>query len=114
MHVMKFEQHEPELATGAVASRPMTDNPVVTVPIHPLGIRPAGNTYTSTENSKIAAGSFSCLPDELLVSVLEFLDANALLDLGATCRALYAFSRLEDLWKSLFILYVWSQCFSSV
>jgi len=104
MHVMKLDQHEPELATGAVASWPPADNPVVTIPIHPLGVRPAGNAYTSTENLKNAAGSFSCLPDELLVSILEFLDAKALLDLGSSCRALYAFSRLEDLWKTLFIL----------
>lgn len=106
MHAIKLDKHDLELATAAVASRSTTDDSLVTVPIHPLGVRPAGNAYTSTGNLKSAAGFFSYLPDELLVSILEFLDPKALLDLGSTCRALYAFSRYEDLWKTLFILYV--------
>jgi len=96
MYIMNLDQHEPELATLAV------------------GVRPAGNAYTATANLKSAAGSFSCLPDELLVSVLEFLDAKALVDLGSTCRALYAFSRFEDLWKTVFILYVLSDSVSGI
>ncbi|MCJ1243074.1 hypothetical protein MMC30_000271 [Trapelia coarctata] len=100
---MNLDHHELELATQAAASQAAT-NDSVTVPIHPLGVRPAGNAYTATENFKSAAGSFSYLPDELLVYILEFLDAKALVGLGSTCRALYAFSRLEDLWKTFFIL----------
>lgn len=76
-----------------------------TVPSHPLMIRPSGNAYTATENIKLAAGSLALLPDELLLQVLEFLDAASLKRLGCACKALYAFSRLEDLWKALCIEY---------
>ena len=77
----------------------------LTVPLHPLRIKPAGNAYTATENIKLAAGIFLRLPDELIIQVLESLDAASLKWLGCTCKALYAFSRLEDLWKTLCIEY---------
>ena len=77
----------------------------VTVPPHPLRIKPAGNAYTEATNIKIATGFFSVLPDELIIQVLEFLDAPQLLSVGATCKALYAFCQLEELWKALFIRY---------
>ena len=89
---------------SAIDSR---DDTPTAIPRHPLGVKPSGNAYTSTENHKIAAGYFYHLPDEIIVSVLEYLDLEALLSLGSTCKALYAFSRLEDLWKTLFILYVY-------
>jgi hypothetical protein len=76
---------------------------VVAVPTHPLGVKPAGNAYTSAVNSKANAGFFSRLPDELVAHLLESLDARELCVLGATCRALYAFSRSEELWKALFV-----------
>ena len=79
------------------------DNDSVTVPSHPLGIKPSGNAYTASENLKSAAGYFAVLPDELLVQILEYLDASSLKDIECTCKALYAFSRLEDLWKTLCI-----------
>ena len=75
------------------------------VPLHPLRIKPAGNAYTATENIKMAAGIFVTLPDELLIQVLELLDAASLQRLGCACKALYAFSRLEELWKTLCIMY---------
>lgn len=75
------------------------------VPLHPLKIKPAGNAYTATENIKLAAGSFALLPDELLIQVLEYLEADSLSRLGSASKALYAFSRLEDLWKTLCIEY---------
>lgn len=53
----------------------------------------------------MAAGSFAALPDELLIQVLESLDAASLKWLGCACKALYAFSRLEELWKTLCIEY---------
>ena len=77
----------------------------LTVPPHPLGIKPTGNVYTATENIKPAAGFFMRLPDELIIQVLESLDAASLQCLGCTCKALYAFSRFEDLWKTLCIEY---------
>lgn len=76
------------------------------IPPHPLGIKPAGNVYTSVHNLKSAAGYFAWLPDELIVESLEYLDARSLLQVEATCKALYAFTRFEDLWKRLFIEYV--------
>ena len=77
----------------------------LTVPPHPLKIRPSGNVYTASVNIKLAAGLLAALPDELLIQVLEFFDAASLKRLGWTCKALYAFSRFEDLWKTLCIEY---------
>lgn len=85
---------------------PLTEDRLLTVPLHPLGIRPAGNAYTAIKNIKSSAGLFSTLPDELIVQVLEFLRHRPLLVLGFTCKALYAFCRFDDLWKTLFIEYV--------
>ena len=74
------------------------------LPSHPDGIRPLGNLYSATRsNLKVNAGLFSHLPDELLIHVLEQLDALALLRIGATCKALYAFARHDELWKTLVV-----------
>ena len=73
----------------------------VTVPSHPFGVKPTGNAYNATKNLKLATGFFVALPDELFVQVLEYLDASSLRNIGCTCKAMYAFSRLEDLWKTL-------------
>lgn len=78
-----------------------TGNDSVTVPYHPAGVKPTGNAYNATKNLKSATGIFVALPDELLVQVLEYLDAGSLQNIGCTCKAMYAFSRLEDLWKTL-------------
>lgn len=73
----------------------------VTVPSHPAGVKPAGNAYNATRNLKSATGILVGLPDELLVQVFEYLDARSLQNIGCTCKAMYAFSRLEDIWKTL-------------
>ncbi|KAI9720386.1 MAG: hypothetical protein M1812_002892 [Candelaria pacifica] len=75
----------------------------VTVPPHPLKLKPAGNAYTSRENLRISLGSLTALTDELIIQTMEFLDGISLLKIGATCKALFAFASLEELWKSLFI-----------
>ena len=75
----------------------------VALPAHPLGIRPAGNAYTADTNIKLAAGNFHCLPDEIIMEILEFLEPVPLVLLGNTCKALYAFSRFEELWKAIVI-----------
>ncbi|MCJ1478491.1 hypothetical protein MMC13_007171 [Lambiella insularis] len=80
-----------------------SDRPPTTIPSHPLGVRPAGNAYTSTRNLKNSAGMFSSIPDELIMSVMEHLEVTELLNVGFTCKALYAFSRFDELWKSLLI-----------
>ncbi len=73
------------------------------VPPHPLGIKPLGNAYDAKINIKRNCGIFTWLPDELLISVLEYLDAATLVRLGGACKALYAFCREEELWKSIFV-----------
>lgn len=70
---------------------------------HPLGVRPSGNAFTSSVNLKDFAGIFASLPDELLASFLETLEPQDLLRLGGTCRALHAFTRNEELWRTLFV-----------
>ncbi|KAF2662922.1 F-box domain-containing protein [Lophiostoma macrostomum CBS 122681] len=73
------------------------------VPPHPLNVKPAGNAFTASENLKSHCGAFARLPDELLNHILESFDADALVRLGSTCKALYAFTRLDELWRTLFI-----------
>lgn len=73
---------------------------------HPYNIRPSGNAYTASRDIKAFTGSFAVLPDELILHLLEYLDAIDLVRLGSSCKALYAFCRAEDLWKTLFIEYV--------
>ena len=70
---------------------------------HPLGVRPSGNALTSRTNAKAFAGLFAILPDELLIQLLETLNVPHLIKLGSTCKALHAFTRSEELWRSLFI-----------
>ncbi|KAG9241705.1 hypothetical protein BJ878DRAFT_427536 [Calycina marina] len=78
------------------------DSPV-TIPSHPLGLKPSGNQYTAVSNARDSLGEFQRLTDEALVVLLEYLESHLLRNLGATCKALYAFCRLDDLWKALFI-----------
>lgn len=87
-------------------STPSTDDETRVVPSHPLGIKPAGNAFSAVENAKIMAGLFFSLSDELILQVLEFLDHSSLLRLGASCKLFYAFCQFDDLWKNLFIEYV--------
>lgn len=72
------------------------------IPGHPLGVKPSGNALLATENLRDAIGTFSILPDELILILLEFLDGPSLLRIGRTCKAFYAFTRAEELWKGLF------------
>ena len=76
------------------------------IPCHPLGIKPLGNLYMASQNIKEAAGLFYSIPDDLLLQILEFLEPLSLLQLGATCKALWAFSRHEDLWRTQHVKYV--------
>ena len=76
------------------------------IPCHPWGIKPLGNLYMARHNIKEAAGLFYSIPDELLFQTLEFLEPLPLLQLGATCKALWAFSRHEDLWRTQYVKYV--------
>jgi hypothetical protein len=71
-----------------------------TLPRHPLGIKAAGNVYT---NARTLRGPFLQLPHELIVQILEHLSPKDLLRVGCTSRALFAFSRLDELWKAICI-----------
>lgn len=73
------------------------------IPCHPLGVKPSGNALTATRDLRAAIGAFNALPDEVILILFEYLDASSLLSIGRTCKALYAFTRSEELWKTLFI-----------
>jgi hypothetical protein len=75
----------------------------ISIPPHPLGVKPSGNQYTATSNARHRVGRFQLLPDEILAISLEYLDSQELRLLGYTCKFLHAFCRSEDLWKTLFI-----------
>jgi hypothetical protein len=70
---------------------------------HQLGVRPSGNALTADEDLRSHAGLFSRIPDDLIISLLEWLDENALLSLGSTCRALYAYTTFDQLWREIAI-----------
>jgi hypothetical protein len=80
-----------------------SETPEVAVPRHPLGVRPSGNVYSAESNDRDVIGSFSILPDELILQLLEYFPGEGLLSIGMTCKAFYAFSRTDDLWKALFL-----------
>lgn len=73
------------------------------IPSHPLGVKPSGNALLAAQNLRNAIGLFSILPDDLILTLLEFLDSPSLLRIGRSCKAFYAFTRAEELWKNLFV-----------
>jgi hypothetical protein len=73
------------------------------IPSHPLGVKPSGNALLATWSLRNAIGTFQHLPDELILILLEYLDGQSLLSFGRTCKAFYAFTRAEELWKALFV-----------
>lgn len=77
--------------------------PTETTPVHPLGVKPSGNALLASTNLRTAIGNFRLIPDDLILTLLEYLDGNSLLSVGRTCKAFYAFTRAEELWKSVFI-----------
>lgn len=77
---------------------------VDSIPIHPMGIKPLGNQYfANVPNPRRHIGAVSRLPDEMILHLLEYLDTTSLRKLASTCRFLYAFGQLDDLWKALFL-----------
>lgn len=68
---------------------------------HPLGVRPAGNALSSEENASISIGLFARLPDALILTLLEWLDAQSLAAMGSTCRGLFAYCSYDQLWREL-------------
>ena len=90
-------------ASSPKASMTLDDGPSMALPAHPLGVRPAGNAYATDKNLKSAAGRFNVLPDEILLEILQYLEPTPLSFSGRTCKALYAFSRFDELWKAIII-----------
>lgn len=79
------------------------------VPCHPHGIKPSGQVYFGTQDLKTAAGFFSLLTDDLILHLLGFLGIPSVLKVGSTCKALWAFSRLdESFWRSKYFEYALS------
>ncbi|KAK5052687.1 hypothetical protein LTR84_002553 [Exophiala bonariae] len=68
---------------------------------HPLGVRPSGNALTSVENAQKCMGLFETLPDSLTLLMLEFLDQDSLVNLGGTCKSLYAYCTYDQLWRDI-------------
>lgn len=74
------------------------------IPSHPLRVKPLGNQYSASINSRRSIGpSFLAWPDEILALFLDYVDSTELRLLGSTCKFLYAFCRSDDVWKTLFI-----------
>ena len=88
-----------DIAPAAVREPEIRD----AVPHHPLGVKPSGNGLTASFHLRPAIGHLQALPDELILSLLFRLDSSELRAVGSTCKALYAFTRAEELWKDLFI-----------
>lgn len=80
------------------------DRDVHAIPTHPLGIKPLGNQYlASGPTARQSLGPLAILPDELILHLAEYFDARSLRGLASTCRFLFGFGQLDDLWKSLFL-----------
>lgn len=74
------------------------------IPSHPLGVKPLGNQYLSDgPKARRNIGSWQSLPDEILMVVLEHFEKPDLLNLGHTCKFLYALCHSDELWKALFL-----------
>ncbi|KAK8089577.1 hypothetical protein PG997_004538 [Apiospora hydei] len=92
---------EPRVVT---VQEPEVESTAESIPVHPLGVKPLGNQYFATgPSARASLGFLGCLPDEMILQVLELLDTQSLKSVGATCRFLYAFCHLDDLWKPIFL-----------
>ncbi len=94
-------------------SQRLSDTDCISIPPHPLGVKPSGNQYDATENARSHIGFLQSLPDEIIYMIIEWLDSEALLRLGSSCKALYAFCNSDELWRTLFLEYVFYRFFSS-
>ena len=74
---------------------------------HPLGLKPWGNLIMAGGQASAACrrdaglGQMRSLPDEVLLQILECLDAAALERLGTCSKQLYVMARHQPLWKQL-------------
>jgi F-box domain len=88
------------------------------IPSHPLGVRPNGNAFVQDSaghpDLRPNLGLFSRLPDELISHFVEYLDVKDVLIIGGTCKAFYAFTTVDEIWRKFFeeydIVYMLSHC----
>ncbi|GJN68680.1 F-box and JmjC domain-containingprotein [Purpureocillium lilacinum] len=74
------------------------------IPSHQLGVKPLGNRYLSNApNARASVGTWAMMPDEMLTVILEHFGKSDLIRLGSTCKFLYAFCHLDEIWKALFL-----------
>ncbi|KAL2161484.1 hypothetical protein VTH06DRAFT_8046 [Thermothelomyces fergusii] len=74
------------------------------VPPHPLGVKPLGNKYFSAStDARLSIGALQALPDEVLMQLLEYMDARTLRMLGYACKFLFACCMADDVWKTVFL-----------
>lgn len=101
-----MEEHKEDNVSSA-EDRPTKRARIVTstrVSRHPLGVRPEGNALGLANAGKLRVQAlgplFGRLTDELLVAILQELEnPRDLLRVGHTCKAMYAFSWFDELWK---------------
>jgi len=98
-------QHDEDIGTvSAVVSRDVIQRPSRDEDEalrHPLGVKPSGNALTSIENLQGSMGLFAHLPDALVLTLLEYLDDYGLVHLGQTCRAFFAYSTFDQMWRDI-------------
>ncbi|ABN68655.2 predicted protein [Scheffersomyces stipitis CBS 6054] len=77
---------------------------------HPLNVRPAGNSYLTSEDVALkeakrnSLGHLNMFPEELLMELLTYIDdKETLRNLSHTSRILYAYLYDEEIWKKLFV-----------
>lgn len=99
-------QHHKSVVAWSTELENELDDFALTYKAHPLGVKPSGNSLTANDSSAFTMGNFGRLPDETILVLFEWLDSNSLLNLGASCRGLFAYATTDQLWKDLFILYV--------
>lgn len=94
--------HDEPIESDAVEGANRSFDPI---PSHPLAIKPLGNSFLMShgQTARACTGAWSTLPDEVLTTVLEYLDKRQLLSLGSTCSFMYAFCHADELWKSCFL-----------
>lgn len=68
---------------------------------HPLGVRPGGNALTSDQDLALSMGIFGRIPDSLLLLLFEYLDQDALIAIGSTCKGLFAYATHDQIWRDL-------------
>jgi hypothetical protein len=74
---------------------------------HPLGLKPWGNLIIADGQGSAVCrrdtglGSMRCLPDEIMLHIMECLNAAALERLGSCSKQLFVMTRHQPLWKQL-------------